>query len=123
LTPIIATSAFPNDAVAFTHGNPKYYEVTHEHTIFYRSSLIAERGFCPTCGSGLVYRPLVQRWSDWIVIFTASLDHPEEFGPRWHLGVESQMPWLNIQDDLSRVRCKDSPGLVAAYESVGLEVT
>jgi adenylate cyclase len=120
--PVIAASTFPKDAVEFTRGNPKYYKTTHEHTLFYKSSLIAERGFCPTCGSGLVYRPLVQRWSDWIAIFTASLDNPEEFGPRWHLGIESQMPWLNIQDDLSRVRCKDSPGLVTAWESVGLNV-
>jgi len=120
--PVVAASAFPKDALRFTQGNPKYYEVTHEHAMFYKSSLIAERGFCPTCGSGLVYKPLVKRWSDWIAIFTASLDDPENFGPRWHLGVESQMPWLNIQDDLSRVRCKDSPGLVAAWESVGLEV-
>ncbi len=119
--PVVAATAFPRDAVVFTQGNPKYFEITQEHAMFYESSLIAERGFCGTCGSSLIYRPLVQRWTDWIVIFTASLDNPEDFGPGWHLGVESQMPWLKIQDDLTRLRCKDSPGLVAAWKSVGVE--
>ena len=121
--PVVAATAFPKEAVVLTQGNPKYFEVTREHAMFYESSLIAERGFCANCGSSLIYRPLVRRWTDWIVIFTASLDNPEDFGPGWHLGVESQMPWLKIQDDLARLRCKDSPGLVAAWESVGQEVT
>lgn len=120
--PVVAATAFPREAVVFTQGNPKYFEATQEHAVFYESSLIAERGFCPNCGSSLIYRPLVRRWSDWIVVFTTSLDNPEDFGPGWHLGVESQMPWLNIQDDLARLRCKESPGLVAAWASVGLEV-
>ncbi len=119
--PVVAATAFPREAVVLTQGNPKYFEVTREHAAFYKSSLIAERGFCPNCGSSLFYRPLVQRWTNWVVVFTASLDNPEDFGPGWHLGVESQMPWLKIQDDLARLRCKDSPGLVAAWESVGLE--
>ena len=120
--PVVAASAFPREAVVFTQGNPKYFEATQEHAMFYESSPIAERGFCPNCGSSLIYRPLVRRWSDWIVIFTASLDNPKDFVPRWHLGVESQMPWLKIQDDLARVPCKDSPGLVAAWASVGVEL-
>ena len=120
--PVVATTAFPRDAVILTQGNPKYFEATQEHAMFYESSLIAERGFCGTCGSSLFYRPLVKRWTDWIVIYTASLDNPEDFGPGWHLGVESQMPWLKIQDGFARIRCKDSPGLAAAWESVGLEV-
>ncbi len=121
--PVVAATAFPTKSLVVTQGNPKYFKVTHEHAAFYKSSLIAERGFCPDCGSSLFYRPLVQRWSDWVVVFTASLDSPEDFAPDWHLGVESQMPWFDIHDSLPRKRCKDSPGLVAAWKSVGLEVT
>lgn len=120
--PVVAATAFPRKAVVFTKGNPKYFEVTQEHAMFYKSSLIAERGFCPNCGSSLIYRPLVRRWTDWVAIFTTSLDDPRDFGPGWHLGVESQMPWFEIRDDLARLRCSDSPGLVAAWKSVGLEV-
>ena len=120
--PVVAASTFPRQAVVFTKGNPKFFEATHEHAAYFKSSPIAERGFCPQCGSSLIYRPLVERWSDWVAIFTTALDDPENFGPGWHLGVESQMPWLKIQDDLARVRCKDSPSQVAAWASVGLEV-
>ena len=52
--PVVAASAFPRKAVIFTQGNPKYYQSTHEHTLFYKSSLIAERGFCPNCGSSSI---------------------------------------------------------------------
>ena len=60
------------------------------------------------------------QWSEWILVFTASLDEPENFAPTWHLGVESQMPWLDVHDDLPRIRCEDAPDLVEAWESVGV---
>ena len=46
--------------------------------------------------------------SDWIDINTGSLDHPEDFPPKYHTGVESQLPWLNIQDNLPRMRTDDN---------------
>ncbi|MCZ6838149.1 MAG: GFA family protein, partial [Alphaproteobacteria bacterium] len=110
---IVAGAHFPVEAFRFKQGDPKYY----------RSSLIAERGFCADCGSGLIYRALVKaKWSNSYWVLVAGLDNPENFVPTWHLGIESQMPWLDVHDDLPRVRCKDSPSLVAAWESVGLPV-
>ena len=109
--PVVAATTFSRESVRFTRGAPKYYQ----------SSKIAERGFCGDCGSALVYTPIVARWSDWIALFTASLDNAADFPPAWHLGVESQMvPWLDLHDDLPRVPCKDSPGLVEAYAGVGI---
>ena len=105
-----AGAMFTREALRFTRGAPKYY----------KSSPIAERGFCANCGSSLTYRPLVPQWSDWIDVDVASLDSPEDFAPTWHLGVESQMPWADINDDLPRVRCEDSPALVEAWKSVGM---
>lgn len=105
---------FPNEAVKFTRGEPKYF------LTYYNSSPLAERGFCGNCGSGLSYRALVPQWSDWFYVFVSSLDNPQDFPPSWHLGVESQMPWADINDDLPRIRCEDSPALVAAWESVGV---
>ena len=49
------------------------------------------------------------------MIFGGTLDHPESSTPVWHLGVESQMPWLGIEDDLPRVRCDESPSLKEAW--------
>ncbi len=105
---MFAGTTFPSGALRFTQGEPKYY----------RSSPIGERGFCVNCGSSLTYRPLMRKWSDWIEICTASLDNPEDFPPTYHLGVESQMPWLNIHDDLPRIRCDEAPDLVEAWARV-----
>jgi len=108
--PISAWVAFPSEAVRFTNDKPKYY----------RSSLIAERGFCANCGTRLTYRLLKPRESDWLVFSTPVLDNPEDFAPTWHGGTESQLPWLDIHDDLPRKRATDSPDLHKAWESVGV---
>ncbi len=111
---IVAGAFFPSEAIRFTQGGLKYY----------RSSPIAERGFCADCGSSLMYNALVttRQWPDFFWVLLAGLDNPENFVPTWHLGIESQMPWLNVHDDLPRIRCKDSPEMVAAWKSVGLPV-
>lgn len=80
--PILGGTTFKTSAVRFTKGTPKYY----------RSSNIAERGFCPECGTGLSYRGMVGVWTEWIMLFTATLDESEKFPPTYHLGIESAMP-------------------------------
>jgi len=87
---------------------------------WYESSAIAERGFCGNCGASLTYQLMKPEESDFLVFCTASLDTPEEFAPTWHAGVESQMPWLDLHDDLPRTRCDDSKSLQAAWESAGV---
>ena len=114
--PVTAGSVYATSAVQFTKGEPKYY----------RSSPFAERGFCANCGSSLTYRPLVPPvspdWANWVLIYTASLDNPAPNAPTWHLGVESQMPWLDIQHAQMRLRCQDSPDLVEAWAAFDLPV-
>jgi class 3 adenylate cyclase len=105
-----AWTAFPTDAVRFTIGEPKYY----------RSSLIAQRGFCANCGTSLNYMRLLPEVADYIAIFTAGLDNPEDFAPTWHGGIESQLPWIDLHDDLPRKRCEESPELRRAWESAGV---
>jgi adenylate cyclase len=114
--PVTVGSTYPSNAVQFTKGEPKYY----------RSSPFAERGFCVNCGSSLTYKPLeppvTPEWANWILIYTGSLDNPAPNVPTWHLGVESQMPWLDIQHGRKRVRCQDSPDLVEAWAAFNLPV-
>ena len=110
--PILGGTTFLTEALHFTKGSPK----------FYQSSKIAKRGFCGDCGSALIYCGLVGSWTKWTMVFTASLDEPERYPHTYHLGIESTMPWLDIHDDFPRTRCKDSPSLVDAYRSVGLDV-
>ncbi len=109
---IVAGMTVSREAFRFTKGEPKYY----------KSSPLAERGFCANCGSSLNYRPLYPPWSEWLNVMVATFDEPKTFTPGWHLGVESQMPWLKIQDDLERVRSADSPHLVQAWASFDLPV-
>ncbi len=114
--PVTVGSTYPIEAVQFTKGEPKYY----------KSSPFAERGFCANCGSSLTYRPLrppvTPAWANWILIYTGSLDNPAPNVPTWHLGVESQMPWLDIHHARRRVRSQDSPDLVEAWAAFDLPV-
>ena len=86
--------------LTWTRGLPKTY----------RSSNIAERGFCGDCGSPLFFRFLD---GDTISPTIASLDDPTIATPRHQVCVESRMPWVGSVADLP-VR---APGGDAAVES------
>ena len=115
-SPFTVGSIYATDTIFFTKGEPKYY----------KSSPFAERGFCANCGSSLIYRPLTPPvspdWEGWTLIYTGSLDNPVPNVPTWHLGVESQMPWLDIQLGQKRVRCQDSPDIAEAWAAFNLPV-
>ena len=87
---VVSTSAIvKKDELTILKGDPK----------FYRSSANIDRGFCGNCGSPLFFRPTNE---DWISILSGTLDDPEVAPPHGHYGVESQISWLNIVDDLKR---------------------
>ena len=106
--PLFAWTAFPEKAVVFSRDNLKYN----------RTSLIAEQGFCRNCGCPVVWRSLKPKPANYIVIATTCLENPEDYAPTWHQGVESQLPWLEIQDSLPRTRCEESPALRKSWESM-----
>ena len=90
-------------ALRFTTGEPKYY----------KSSAWLERAFCADCGS-----PLGARDSEGHSVMVGTLDHPEEWPPNEsHSGIESQIPWDIIHDDLPRRRTEDEPDTIAAKEA------
>lgn len=103
-------TAFPASAVRFLTEKPRYFA----------SSPIAERGFCPTCGSSLTYKLVQPRPTAFLVIFTPSLDDPHAHAPAIHSGTESQMPWFDVLDDLPRTHSGESRVLQEAWSSVGL---
>ncbi len=90
-------AGFDKDAFRCTQGEIKYY----------KSSEFTERGFCANCGSSLVQRALD---GDWVSISTGSFDHSEDFRPRLHGGIESQVSWLNVDDDLPRQTTNEHMG-------------
>jgi adenylate cyclase len=107
--PVFAWVAFPIEAIKFTRDKPKYY----------RLSLIGEKGFCNKCGSQVVYRSVKPEPANFLVVPTVALDDPENYAPTWHTGIESQMPWLQIHDDLPRTRSDESPSFKKAWSAVG----
>ena len=107
--PVFAWTAFPLDAVEFTREKLRYH----------RLSLIAEQGFCENCGSPVVWRSLKPKPAKFLIIATTCLENPEDYAPTWHQGVESQLPWFEIHDDLPRTRCEESPMLRSAWSSMG----
>lgn len=86
----------------------KTFRITQGEPRWHRSSEILERGFCSDCGTPLLGRYLIPAFSDWLLVTVGSLDHPERTPPQRHFGIESQLPWLAIHDDLPRERYQES---------------
>ena len=93
---------------------PSEFNCTHGEIKFYQSSEFLERGFCNICGSTLIQRSLD---SGDVFIATGCLDQPEAVPMREHCGIEGQVPWLKIVDDLPRKTTNEAMG----YEVTGNE--
>lgn len=65
---------------------------------WYASSPGAERGFCSTCGSPMLFRS--QRWPGEVHIALASLHEPIDRAPQLHVFHDEHVSWLNINDGL-----------------------
>ena len=81
----------PARELVWTRGAPKVFA----------SSAVAERGFCPECGTPLTYRILGR---DRISVTIGSLDHPAAVAPAMQYGVESRLPWLDSISSLPAAR-------------------
>jgi hypothetical protein len=78
--------------MAFTGGvRRERFIFTRGAPAIYRSSEIAERGFCAACGTPLTYGLI---GGDRISVTLGSLDRPSEVAPTEQIGVESALPWL-----------------------------
>ena len=78
---------FRRDEIVWIEGEPARY----------RSSSIAERGFCARCGTSLT---LHYDGSDQVAILLGALDRPGDFQPSHHYGIEGRLAWVDIQRDL-----------------------
>ncbi len=96
--------------VEWTKGQP---------TVF-RSSSLAERGFCGRCGTPLTYGPVD---APYLSVTLGSLDDPELVPIKVHFGVEGMVSWLCLNDGLPQRRTGDTPeaaekyGAMVSYQS------
>jgi hypothetical protein len=76
------------------------FEVTHGRLAFCASSPGVSRGFCGQCGSSLTYAG--EGWPGQISILVATLDEPGIATPTANVYVEHKLPWVRLDDDLTR---------------------
>ena len=58
------------------------------------------RHFCASCGSPMGFE--ADHYPGGMHLYAASLDNPEDFKPTFHVNYESKLPWLEMQDDLTK---------------------
>jgi hypothetical protein len=90
---------------------PGTLRFTNEEPKYYHSSAFAQRGFCPHCGSRLIW--VCPKRPEWTNLAVGCLDHPENVMPSEHIYVETQLPWYKIDDGLPRKRSDELPKLDA----------
>ena len=82
----------------------------------YRSSPIAQRGFCRECGTPLTYEG---DGADGMDLTVGSFDDPSRFRPVSHAGAESlHEAWLDTRA-LPRERTADNPRIVQKWKDAG----
>jgi hypothetical protein len=107
----LASAGVPRAQFAWTRGQPAVF----------RSSSIAERGYCRDCGTPLFFRYLAK---DKIDLPIGCLDETAAAKPASQVGVESRVPWWRELFDLPGSTTQDNPppgGLdaVASYQHQG----
>ena len=100
---------FEKTAVRFLGEEPKKY----------MSSDISERGFCGNCGTSITNTQYAPDESDYYAIRLGAMDNPADFPPTFHWGVENQLPWLDINDDLPRIRSDEDIDWQKRWAAVG----
>jgi hypothetical protein len=83
---------------------------------FYASSEWGQRGFCPECGSRIVWRSTHPDYQWATNITPGSLDRPQDVRPIVHTFVDTQWPWIRIDDRLPRHRAEEMDDVVAQWE-------
>ena len=107
--PLNASAVYQKAAVRFFGDEPKMYT----------SSVIGERGFCGNCGTTLFTNHYAPDEGDYYSIRLGAMDNLADFPPTAHYGVESQVPWLDINDNLPRIRTDDDPEMQRRWAAVG----
>lgn len=86
-SPFASLAEIPNEHFAWTRGEPSWF----------KSSSMAERGFCAKCGTPMSYRvadgPTIE-------IMTGTFDRPDRVVPTLQYGSESRLGWVGNVSNL-----------------------
>ena len=95
----------------------KDFKWTRAQPGIFRSSSVAERSFCPNCGTPL---SVADDDSDRIAVAIGSLDHPERVTPAHQYGIESRLPAFAKLHTLRGTRTEDDipPEIMAKLKSL-----
>jgi hypothetical protein len=95
---------------------PGDFEWTRGAPAIFRSSTLAERGFCAACGTPLTFRYIDGKKLN---VTIGSLDHPERVKPGNQYGIEGRMPWFGDLAALPGTRTEDdiAPDRLAKLQS------
>jgi hypothetical protein len=85
--------AFPAAAVTVT-GEPKFHQVRGD------SGNTVERGFCPQCGSPVLWT--FSRNRDAVAVMAGSLDDPSQFAPKMAFFTSRGHAWDRLDPDLPK---------------------
>lgn len=88
--PVVAWLGVPGKNFNWTGESPKVLE----------SSKGVRRYFCKTCGSPLGFE--ADHYAGGMHLYAASMEHPGDFKPEFHVNYESKLDWLGIEDDLPK---------------------
>jgi len=105
--PFMAFATVDQEQLRWTRGTPAVF----------RSSNLAQRGFCRDCGTPLTFQ--FQSQGEEIAMTIGSLDDPTAVSPTTQYGVESAIAWCATLSDLPRVTTEDDfgPELAARFAS------
>ncbi len=103
--PFMAFATFDESDLRWTRGKPAVF----------RSSNLAQRGFCKDCGTPLFFKFEGREFS----MTTGSLDDPTAAPPTVAFGAESEISWCATLRGLPRIRTEDDlgPDLAASFKS------
>ena len=59
-----------------------------------------QRHFCGTCGSPVGVE--ADHYPGGMHLYAASMENPANFTPTFYVNIESKLPWLELQDELTR---------------------
>jgi hypothetical protein len=78
----------------------KNFKWTGDTPKTFESSKGVHRHFCGNCGSPIGFE--ADHYQGGMHLYAASMENPQDFKPTFHVNYQSKLPWLQMEDDLTK---------------------